>query len=247
MCWLTKDLCGSGFLADANDAQALKELPHLVIHFIAELFSHTNMVGKRSSEVAQHRVVFRRQGHEVSGVGRHNLIDAPVEVIERNIHVQRSADVESDSVSVQLAHHEVFQAAAHKLFFGAENFGANETGNVVEKHPRFCIGQVDLIGWAHLLVLSHTNLQCPQEAVFARLVHHHVETCTVAVSSIGALARFCIQSKTVVAPRIGMRLHFFDGDIKCLIGRNGAGQTLKPNARGIGLHAFDTRLNVDMR
>jgi len=198
------------------------------------------MVLKGGGQIAQHRIVFGRQRHEVGRIGGHDPVLAPVQIVKRNIHVQCGADVQPDGEAVQLAHDNVFQAAAHKLFAGAKNFRADKPGHVVDMNP--------LRRGASRLLLGFGNLffEQPGEAVFARFVNDHVGALTAAVGEVGALSGFKIKSVQACSLRcVGQ--HLFQRNVECGVGFVAARQTLKPHAGCTRLPFFHFRLNVNVR
>ena len=64
------------------------------IHAIAKLLPQPHVILKPGRQIAQHRIDLRRQGHQISRIGGQNLIEAPIEIVERHIHVQRGANIE---------------------------------------------------------------------------------------------------------------------------------------------------------
>ena len=129
------------------------------------------------------------------------LIEAPVEVVEVDLHVERRADVEADRQTVELAHHGVLEAAADELLAAAEHLGADEAGDVVEVDPGRGLPARALLRRRHLAP------QRARETVLARLVDHHVEALAVAVGAVGALAGLEVEA-VASAARGGVALIF---------------------------------------
>ncbi len=68
----------------------------------------------------------------------------------------------------------------------------------------------------------------------------------VAVGKIGTLS--CFEIQTVLADSlIGVLQHFFDADIKRLVGRVAARDALKPQRRAVWFFCLDLGLDVDVR
>ncbi len=229
-----------GLAVGVDHPERLEERPHRVVDLVAELVAHPHVVLIGRGEVREHRVVLGRQPHEVGGVDRHDLIDAPVEVVEVHLHVQRGADVEADGQAVQLAHHRVLEAAAHQLLARAEHLGADEAGHVVEVHPRGHGVAGRRLGLGHLLG------QRAREAVLARLVHHHVEAVAVAVGRVGTLAGLEVEPELAAAPG-GVGEHLVDRHVERGVGVVGGAQALEPQRGGAGELVLDRGLHVDVR
>ena len=218
---------GSGIPLVVEHAEPLEESLHPRLAAAAEPAAKPHVVLEAGREVPEHGIDFRRQGHEVRRPGGQHLIQAPVEVVERDVHVERGADVQADAETVQLPHHEVFEAAADELLAGAKDLGPDEAGHVVEMHPR-----LDPTG------PRHPAGEQPGKAILSRLVHHHVDALGVAVGEVGPLAGFEVQSPRSAAG-VGVAEHLFERDIERGIGRIPPGDALKPDAgaaRGRGIH-----------
>ena len=99
-----------------DHAELLEELPHPIVDFETKLFTDVNVILIAGGEITQHRIDPRRQSHQISGVGGHDLIDAPSEIVETDVHVQCGTYIQTDHQSVQLAHHNIFQTTPHELF-----------------------------------------------------------------------------------------------------------------------------------
>jgi len=65
-----------------NDAQLLKELPHAVVDAIPKGLTQPDVILKSGRQISEHRVDLCRQCHQVGRVGRHDLVEAPVEIVE---------------------------------------------------------------------------------------------------------------------------------------------------------------------
>ena len=88
--------------------------------------------------------------------------------------------------------------------------------------------------------------ECPRKSVFSRFKHHHVDAVAMTVGKVGPLTRLEIQPEPA-ATRGGMPTHFFDRDVKGLVGRIIAGNALKPQRRGSRSCRLHSRLHIDVR
>ena len=93
------------------------------------------MVVVAGRQVSEHGIDAGWQGHQISGIRGHDLIDAPSQIIECHIHVKCRTDIQSDHQSVQFTHDDVLEATSHELFSIAKYFWSDETSNVVEVNP----------------------------------------------------------------------------------------------------------------
>ncbi len=223
-----------------DDAEPLEEGPHPVVHLVAELLADADVILEGRREIRQHRVVPGRQRHEVGRVGRHHLIEAPAEIVERHVHVQRRTDVEPDGQPVQLAHRGVLETDAHELLPRAEDLGADEAGHVVHVHPWF-----SSVSRGRARPGYHCR-KCPREPVLAGLVDDHVEALAMAVGGVGALARFEVHPERSAARR-GVAGHAGDVDAEHGVGVGHPAEALKPERRGAGEPRLGGRLHVDVR
>ena len=187
-----------------DHAELLEKLPHAIVDFETKFFTDVNVILKARCQISKHRIDASRQSHQVAGVGRHDLIDAPSKIIETNVHVQRGADVQTNHQSVQLAHHDVFQTASHQLIAGAKDFRADEAGNVVENDPR-------------ILIFPTTRESCRDclsersgKAVLARFVNDHIDAMTVAIGKVSSLTCFKVQAESPVSCGCCMLHHLID-------------------------------------
>ena len=94
------------------------------------------MILKRRGQIAQHGVILGGQRNQVGRIGRHELVLAPVQIIQADGHVQRGTDVKTKGQSMELAHGDIFQAASHQLLAGPEDLGPDEAGHIVDMEPR---------------------------------------------------------------------------------------------------------------
>ena len=78
----------SRFSIGINDFQLLKKLPHGIVDFEAKFLPNVNVILIPGGQISQHRVDASRQGHQITGIGGHDLINTPAEVIEAYVHVQ---------------------------------------------------------------------------------------------------------------------------------------------------------------
>ena len=99
-----------------DHAELLKKLPHAVVDFETKFFANVNVILIAGGQISQHRIDASRQCHQIAGVRRHDLIDAPSQIIETDVHVQCGADIQTNHESVELAHYDVFQTTPHELF-----------------------------------------------------------------------------------------------------------------------------------
>ena len=134
-----------------DDSKTLKESPHSIVDFVAEFLANVDMVMKARGEVTKHRIDASWQCHQVAWVRRHDFIDAPSQVVQRDVHVQRCANVESDHQPMQFAHDNVFQTATDELFPGTKDFRANESCYVIQMHPRRLSDSIRVILVCHCL------------------------------------------------------------------------------------------------
>jgi hypothetical protein len=213
----------------------LEERPHSIVDTVAELRG-CYVVLESGGQVAEHRIV-RRQRHQIRRVGGHYLVLAPVQIVERNVHVQRRADIQADRQAVQLAHDDIFQAAAHQLLARAEDFGADESGHIVQVDPRR--GFVPrLPRFGHLLCERASKPCCA-------IRESHIEAVAVAVGEVGALAGLKVQTELTRALR-GVPEHLLQADVEGLVGLVAAGNALEPQGRAAGERALDLRLDIDV-
>ena len=198
------------------------------------------MILKARGQIAEHGIDLGGQGHEVSRIGWGDLLKTPIEVIQGDVHVQRRTDIQADGQPMQLAHHDIFQAAADQLFARPKHLGADKAGHIVEVNP----GALGIpIGSARL---SHLPRELSRETVLARLVQDHVKTVVVTVGEVGTLARFKIQTKaTLPSPRVVDHLvdRQIEGRIGCVIARD----TLEPQFGRSWLLFFGCDLDIDVR
>ena len=198
------------------------------------------MILESGGEVAQHRIVLRRQGHEIRRVRRHDLVDAPVEIIQVDRHVQRRADVEPDGEAMELAHNRVLEAAAHELLAGPEDLRTDESSYVVHVNPGPpLVAGCDLGG-------SDLTPQRTGEPVLARLVDHHVEPEAMSVRGVGPLPGFEVEA-VPSGPGSGVARHLVDRDVERPIRVFDAGQALEPERGRTGPAALHLGLHVDVR
>ena len=160
-----------------DDPDPLVEVPHRIVDLEAELLPQPDMVLERRRQIAQHRIVLGGQRDQVDRVGRHDLILAPVQILQAHRHVQRRADIQADGQAVQLAHDDVFQAAPHQLLAALEHLRPDESGDIVDMEPG-----------APRLHLRELCADGPAEAVLSGFEHHHVDAVRGAIGELGALA-----------------------------------------------------------
>ena len=141
------------------------------------------MILERRREVAEHRIVFGGQRHQIGGIGRHDLVLAPIQVVEADRHVQRRADIQADGQPMELAHGDVLKAAPDQLLPALEDLRPNEAGNIVDVKP-CSLG----------LYLCELYSHGPAEAIFSGFKHHHVDAVCRAVGEFGALAGFEVEA-----------------------------------------------------
>ena len=201
--------------------ERLEKFPHHVIDLVAELGADLQVILERGGQIAEHGVILGWQRHEVARVGRHDLFDAPVEIVEGHIHMQGRTDIQTNHDAVQFAHDNVFETAAHQLLAAAEHLGSDKPGDVIDMDPRGSRLAGPCPGGLHIL-FEHAG-----KAVFARFVGDHVKTGGVAVGRVGALPGFKIQPVRA-GPRGCVAAHFFNGDIEGLVGRDRAREALEP-------------------
>ena len=108
------------------DLYSFEKIPHCVIYLVPELGSATDVVLIPGSQVAQHRIVLRGKRHEVSGICRHNLVLAPVKIIEADRHMQRRTDIEAEGYALQFSHNDIFQTAPYQLFTSLKDFRSDK-------------------------------------------------------------------------------------------------------------------------
>ena len=169
------------------------------------------MILKPSCQIAEHGIDLRGQRHQISRTSRRDLIEAPIEIVERYVHVQRGAHIQANRQSMEFSHHDVFQAATHELLFAAEDFWTNESRYIIDMYP-----SVRRLASLHAC-RSNRFRQRPGESVFARLMDQHVHAMTVTIRKVRSLTRFKIKPKRA-SSRLGMSDHLLNRDIKRDVG-----------------------------
>ena len=193
------------------------------------------MILERCRQIAQHGVVLGGQGNQVRGIGRHELILAPVQIIQADRHVQRRTDVQTKHQSVELAHGDIFQAAAHQLFASPENLRPDEAGHIVDVEP----GPFGLhFGEFHFYRSA--------KAVLPRLEHRHVHTVGRAIGKLGALAGLEIKPVPFSFFGFGIVQDFLNGDIECLIAGVRSGKALEHGLNQFRFFLTYLCLDIDM-
>ena len=218
-----------------EDPEPLEESLHPLLAAAAKPAAESHVVLEARRQVAEHRIDLSGEGHQVRRPRGQHAFQTPVEVVERDVHVERATDVEADAQSVQLAHHEILEAAANELLTRAEDLGPDESRHVVDMHPG--------LGPAGP---RHPAGQQPREAVFPRLMHHHVDALGVAIGEVGSLPGLEIQAPRPAAG-VGMAKHLVECQVERGVGRVTARDALKPDAGRSGSGGVNLGLDVDVR
>src|SRR4030095_5469030 len=98
--------------------------------------SYARVLIKRRRQIAQHRVGVSGHRHQVGGKGGFNdVLGELLQLSRLNSHMEGRADVEPHRESMQLCHDRAFETRAKELFAATENFGADESRDVIHDHP----------------------------------------------------------------------------------------------------------------
>ena len=194
------------------------------------------MVLERGREIAQHRIVLGRQRDQVDRIGRHDLLLAPVQILQAHAHVQRRADVQADGQAVQLAHDDVLQAAPHQLLAVLEHLRPDEAGDIVDMQPG-----------APGLDLRELGADGPAEAVLAGLEHHHVDAVGGAIGEFRALAGLEVEPVAFALLGLGVLHDLGNRDVEDLVAVVGAGEALEHRGDRARIALGHLGLDVDVR
>jgi hypothetical protein len=118
-----------------EDLNAVVKISHGVVYLVSEFLPDADMILNCRGQVAQHGIVFGGKRHQIRGIGGHDPIHAPIQIIERYRHMLGGANIEPDAQSVQLAHHDVFQATSYQLLSAFKNFRPDKTGDIIHMRP----------------------------------------------------------------------------------------------------------------
>ena len=193
------------------------------------------MVLERCCEVAQHRIVLGGQGDEVDRAGRHDLILAPVQVIQGHRHMQCRTDVQADGQAVQLPHDDVFEATPDQLLAALEHLGPYEPGDIVDVEPG-----ATRLNFRELLPDGSA------EAILPGFEDHHVDAVGGAVGELGSLPRLKIEPVSLAGLGLGVVQDLLDGNVEGLVAIIGPREALEHSGDRTWVALGDGGLDVDV-